>query len=318
MLRSAVHDVCDVAIVGAGPAGLAAAVYLARFLRSVVVFDAGDARARLIPRTHNCPGFPDGIPGEDLLARLKQQTKVYGTEIIQARVDCIERTNESFILKTTTGVTHASCVVLATGIVDKVPAIEGLHDAIGAGTIRLCPVCDAYEAAGKRIGVIGPDHLALKEALFLGDFSRHVCLIVSRPEDVTEAVRAAALAANVEICDLVDHLDAHDGGVEVVMRDGSARQIDVLYPAMGCDVRSELAANLGADCDDDGYVLVGAHLETSITGLYAIGDVARALNQIAVGFGHAALASAHIHNALRRCSSLDAGKSDALWRAGDL
>jgi thioredoxin reductase (NADPH) len=184
-----VDHVCDVAVVGAGPAGLAAAVYLARFLRSVVVFDSGDARAKLIPRTYNCPGFPEGIAGEDLLTRLKEQAKAYGTDIIEACVECVERTNGPFSFTTTAGVTQASRVVLATGVVDKAPAIAGLHEAIAAGTVRLCPVCDAYEAAGKRIGVVGPEHLALKEALFLRDYSSHVCIISNYPEDVSENTR---------------------------------------------------------------------------------------------------------------------------------
>jgi thioredoxin reductase (NADPH) len=80
-------------------------------------------------------------------------------------------------------------------------------------------------------------------------------------------------------------LIVRDSGFDVIMGDGlPARQLDVVYPAMGCDVRSELAINLGADCDQEGYILVGTHLETSVAGLYAIGDVAKALNQIAVGF----------------------------------
>jgi thioredoxin reductase (NADPH) len=85
---------------------------------------------------------------------------------------------------------------------------------------------------------------------------------------------------------------------------------------MGCDVRSELAVNLGAGCDEEGYVLVGEHLETSVRGLYAIGDVAKALNQIAVGFGHAALAAAHIHNALRERAPLNARALELVRRAG--
>ncbi|RVA21346.1 FAD-binding protein, partial [Mesorhizobium sp. M7A.F.Ca.US.001.01.1.1] len=68
----------DVAIVGGGPAGLAAGMYLARFLHSVIVVDAGDARAKLIPKSHNCPGFPDGVSGSELLGRLKAQAQRYG------------------------------------------------------------------------------------------------------------------------------------------------------------------------------------------------------------------------------------------------
>jgi thioredoxin reductase (NADPH) len=106
MLHTNVDPTCDVAVVGAGPAGLAAAVYLARFLRSVVVFDAGDARAKLIPRTHNCPGFPDGIAGEELLTRLRQQATIYGADLIEACVERIEKADGSFILTTSAGVTR--------------------------------------------------------------------------------------------------------------------------------------------------------------------------------------------------------------------
>jgi thioredoxin reductase (NADPH) len=298
MFDSRLLHACDVAVVGAGPAGLAAAVYLSRFLRSVVVLDAGDSRAKLIPRSRNCPGFPQGIAGEELLTRLREQAKAYGTCIVEACVDNVEKADGSFILTTTAGVTQASRAVLATGVVDKAPAIAGLREAIAGGIVRLCPVCDAYEAAGQRIGVVGPERLALSEALFLRHYSPHVCLISNHREDVSENTRMRASAAGIGVWDVVDELIVRDSGFDVIMGDG-LRQLDVVYPAMGCDVRSELAINLGADCDEEGYILVGSHLETSVSGLYAIGDVAKALNQIAVGFGHAALAATHIHNNLR-------------------
>jgi thioredoxin reductase (NADPH) len=290
------NNACDVAIVGAGPAGLAAAVYLARFRRSVLVFDAGDARAKLIPKTRNCPGFPEGIAGEDLLSRLRDQAEIYGARIVHAGVESIDGSVGEFSLATTAGDAKASRVVLATGIVDRAPEIAGLREAIAAGTVRLCPVCDAYEAAGQRIAVAGPEHLALKEALFLKDYSSRVCMLSNYPEDISQATRMRAAAENIEVWDNVYDLVPNGSGFDVIMADGSPdRQVDVVYPSMGCDVRSELAANLGAACDEEGYVLVGQHLETSVPGLYAIGDVAKALNQIAVGFGHAAMAAAHIH-----------------------
>lgn len=300
------HSAFDVAIVGGGPAGLAAAVYLGRFLRSVVVFDAGDARARLIPRSRNCPGFPEGIAGEELIRRLREQARSYGAIILEARVELIEEGEGSFMLSHDAGVATASLVVLATGIVDKAPEISGLREAIDAGLIRLCPVCDAFEAADLRIGVIGLGEPALKEALFLRDYSPHVSIFCEYPEDMSEGARMKAVSAGIEVWGTVDDLIAREDGFDVMMADGSPkRRVDVVYPAMGCTVRSELALRLGVDCDEEGYVLVGRHLETSVPGVYAIGDVAKALNQIAVGFGHAALAAAHIHNALRDRDGLD-------------
>ncbi|RVD66743.1 NAD(P)/FAD-dependent oxidoreductase [Mesorhizobium sp. M7A.F.Ca.ET.027.03.2.1] len=300
MLESCIGQRFDVAVVGAGPAGLAAAVYLARFLRSVVVFDAGDARALLIPRTRNCPGFPEGIAGKDLLQRLGRQAKAHGVVIGQARVEGLDKRGRWFRLRTPSGITTASRVILATGIVDKAPAIKSLAQAIANGSVRLCPVCDAYEARGKRLGVVGNEHLALKEALFLKDYSPHVAMLFNYPEDVSRAIRDRAARAGIAIWDRVDDLIPRPPGIMVEMASGApARELDVIYPSMGCDVRSELATALGADCDETGYVRVGENLESSVPGLYAIGDVAAGLNQIAVAFGQAALAATHIHKTFR-------------------
>ncbi|MBZ9992678.1 NAD(P)/FAD-dependent oxidoreductase [Mesorhizobium sp. BH1-1-4] len=303
MPRSSGSQIFDVAIVGGGPAGLAAATYLARFLRSVISFDAGDARAKLIPKSHNCPGFPEGINGEELLGRLRAQARLYGASVADDYVAHAEKREGYFLLTTACGMIQARRVILATGIVDKAPSIKGLQQAIADGIVRLCPVCDAYEARGSRIGVVGPEHLAVREALFLKEYGSPVALLANYPDDVSEAARDVALAGGVEIWDAVDDLVPRGTGFDVVMADGAPmRNIDVVYPSMGCDVRSELAVALGAVCDEEGYVMVNRHLETSTPGLYAIGDVAEGLNQIAVAFGHAATAATHIHNDLRDCA----------------
>ncbi|ESX26657.1 MULTISPECIES: NAD(P)/FAD-dependent oxidoreductase [unclassified Mesorhizobium] len=295
--------VFDVAIVGGGPAGLAAAMYLARFLRSVISLDAGHARAKLIPKSRNCPGFPDGISGEELLGRLRAQAQLYGASLVHGCVGHAEKREGFFVLTTTCGIVQARRVILATGIVDKAPPIERLEEAIATGIVRLCPVCDAYEARGSRIGVVGPEHLAVREALFLKGYGSQVALLANNQDDVSEAARGAALAGGVEIWDAVDDLIPRRTGFDVVMAEGAPmRNIDVVYPSMGSDVRSELAVALGANCDAEGYVLVNRHLETSTPGLYAIGDVAEGLNQIAVAFGDAAKAATHIHNDLRDCA----------------
>lgn len=120
--------VFDVAIVGGGPAGLTASMHLARFKRSVVVLDAGDPRAALIPMSRNCPGFPEGIGGKDLLRRLRHQASTYDAEIVHAVVETINVRHGVFALSTAPGTVEALFVILATGIVDKVPAIVGLRE----------------------------------------------------------------------------------------------------------------------------------------------------------------------------------------------
>lgn len=290
----------DVAIVGGGPAGLAGATYLSRFLRSVVVLDAGSPRAALIPKSRNCPGFPDGIGGEELLGRLREQARAYGTEIVQTQVLSADAIEDGFTLVTRSGPFHASFVILATGLVDKVPAVSGLHEGISAGLIGLCPVCDGYEARTKRVGVVGSEEDALKEALFMLTYTAYAVILANHPAEVGEAVRKQSAQAGIEIWDSVAEIAVTSDELHVSMADGSSRRLDMLYSAMGCDVRSDLATQIGADRDDNGYILVGPRSETSVPGVYAIGDVAQALNQIAVAFGQAAQAATDIHNKLRK------------------
>ena len=86
---SASHDLLDCLVIGAGPAGLTAATYLARFHRRIALVDAGASRARWIPTSHNCPGFPSGVGGNELLARLRAQTETYGVQAVPARIDSL-------------------------------------------------------------------------------------------------------------------------------------------------------------------------------------------------------------------------------------
>ncbi len=210
----------EVAIVGGGPAGLAAAVYLGRFLRSAIVFDAGDARAKLIPKTRNCPGFPEGISGISLMKRLKRQAARYGTRIVAGRVELLAKDQGSFFLDTSSGRVRAHCVILATGIVDHAPALPNLNlkKAIAAGLIRLCPVCDAYEVQGRRVGVIGPEDVAVREAIFLRDFTPYVSILCNFPADFSPIGRARAKQEEIEICDAVVKVLQRPEGFEIVFK----------------------------------------------------------------------------------------------------
>ena len=118
----------DCLIIGGGPAGLTAAIYLARFHLAVTVVDAGQSRALWIPETHNHAGFPEGISGADLLARMRQQATQYGTQILEREVSHIARDGDHFVLNDAEDKIVARTVLLATGVVNRRPDIdEGLH-----------------------------------------------------------------------------------------------------------------------------------------------------------------------------------------------
>lgn len=298
-LAGAVAELADVLIIGAGPAGLAAATYLGRFRRRVIIVDANDSRAKLIRKTYNCPGFPAGISGPDLLQRLRIQAGNYGALFWRGGAEHLRSGQDGFQLQTTVGTVHARRVILATGIVDLTPEIPRLRQAVARGVVRLCPICDGFEVINKRVAVVGPEERAITEALFLRDYTPYVAMLCNDPDEISRAGRLKAAAAGIEILDTVRDIEPGSCDLRVSLKDGSSVDYDVLYPAMGCEARSELAARLGADCDAEGYVVADLHQRTSVDGFYAIGDVAKALNQIAVAFGQAALAAADIHKWLR-------------------
>jgi thioredoxin reductase (NADPH) len=287
----------DCLIIGGGPAGLAAATYLARFHRAVLLVDAGASRARLIPRTNNLPGFPDGISGPDLLDRLARQAARFDISAHVGEVESVERAEEGFVVRGYGIAARARTILLATGVVDRKPVLPDLDDLIARGLVRFCPVCDAYEASGRKVAVLGPLDHARKEAQFLCTYSADVTVLA-----IDGGEHAAHRTENgITILHDQPVAIAGDGArVQVRLRRGSRLDCDVLYAAMGTDVRSELAAQLGADRAETSCILVDPHQRTSIRGLYAAGDVVQELNQIAVAFGHAAIAATAIHNDLPR------------------
>lgn len=290
----------DCLIVGGGPAGLMAAIYLARFRRKVCVVDAGASRAALIPRSHNVPGFVHGVPGTELIARMSAQLDELAVTRVAAEVTALRPHDHGFEAIWNHRAHQAATVILACGIVDAHPPFAEWRAAVGEGLLRYCPVCDAFEAADRRIGVVGPLRRAAGKALFLRGYSRDVTLLATEPDD-GEAATSELSEAGVGILFAPDlSLTRRDGGVQAVLADGRTMQFDMVYPAMGAQVRSQLAMALGAEHTGEGYLKVDDHQRTSIGGLYGIGDIVTDLHQISVAFGHAAIAACTIHNSLPR------------------
>lgn len=288
----------DCLVVGAGPAGLTAATYLARFHRNFLVVDSGKSRARWIPESHNCPGFPFGVGGPELLAKMRSQAASYGACIEDARVARIERDGEGFIAIAGDGRRwRARLVLLATGVVDVMPAMDGLQQGIESHRVRLCAVCDGYEASDVNIAVVAPADDAISHALFLRTFSQRVTAICSDASEPSPECAAQAAKAGVRVLSEATAMRCDDAGCVVETKEGEHR-FDTLYPALGSEAQSGLACAFDAQIDNNGELLVDAHMQTTVDGLYAIGDVVSALNQISVAVGHAAIAATAIHNRL--------------------
>lgn len=291
----------DVIIVGAGPAGLTAATYLGRFRRKVLILDGGRSRASWIPESHNTPGFPRGVGGPALLADMDKQARLYGAERRTGRARTLVRAGAGFelVLDADAPPLTARFVLLATGVVDRLPDLPGVEAAIRAAKVRMCPICDAYEAIDQKIAVLGESDLGAREAVFLTTYSKTVSLLqlgslssLRQPDTLK--------AKGVEILPIaLSNLAIGSDRIEVAIAGEATRAFDCLYLALGCEMQSRLAVQWGAAHDAEGNLIVNAHQETSIERLYAAGDVVRGLNQIAVATGEAAIAATDIHKRLR-------------------
>ena len=296
----------DCLVVGGGPAGLTAAIYLGRFGRRFLVVDAGDPRAAWIPVSHNMPFFAGGIPGPDILARQRGHAGQYGTRVLAGTVTGLRKTPNGFVAEVDekdggTRRIEARRVLLATGSVDVEPDLPDLPDAVRRGLVRYCPICDGYEARGSRTAVIGHGARGAGEAGFIArTYSHDVTLLtLGQPMDGLEPERRRHLEEQgVKIVEQpVAALDVRDGQIAAIRTGGGQElRFDVLYSALGLKYRTGLGRALGADHDPEGALLVDSHNQTSVKGLYAAGDVARGLDQIVVAMGHAAVAATHIHN----------------------
>jgi thioredoxin reductase (NADPH) len=289
-------------IVGGGPAGLVTALYLARFRRRVVVIDARSSRASLIPRSHNYPGFPEGIAGTDLLSRLREQTLRYGAEIVVGTVISVERHSaRRFMVRSASQSYMARTMVLATGVVDVEPELPDLRDAIRRGLIRHCPICDGFEVIGRRTAVIGVGEKGVREALFIRHFTGDLALFTLGAVDLADEERRKLDAAGIRLVEepVVEvHIES-----EIIVglhtADGRSHRFETLYSALGSLANGQLAGQLRVECGSDGMIVTDRHQRTSVPNVYACGDiVCEALDQIAVAAGHAAIAASAIHNSL--------------------
>ncbi len=294
--------VLDCIIIGAGPGGLTSAIYLKRYRRNIMVVGNGQSRASLIPTSHNYPGFPEGISGKELLQRLQQQLGHYDTGITQETIVRIKKSDHRFEVQGNSGNYLARTVILATGVIDMEPKLPNLVDTIKKGLIRHCSICDAYEVIDLNIGVIGTGTNGIKEALFLRDYSPRITLFTLGDNTKISTKKLADLKdAGIKLVrDSIKEVTCKESIISsLVTQSGETYEVDTLYSALGCEVRSELALQLGAK-NINRFLLVDDHQETSVAGLFGVGDIVLGLNQICVATSHGARAATKIHNSLNK------------------
>ena len=261
----------------------------------------------MIPRTHNHAGYPGGIAGTELLARMREQAGEFGVTVEQSLVEKLVRDGEMFVAEVGGRQVESRSVLMASGVVNNRPPIAPeIHDAaLQRGLLRYCPICDGYEVTDKRVGVIGSGEHGSAEALFLRTFTRDVSLIAPAGDHaLDDDDREALLDAGVTLIDGPCHPLRIDGEQMIVPTAQGECGFDSVYPALGSVIRSELAVALGAEASEEGCLVIDAHQRTSVAGLYAAGDVTKGLDQISNAMGQAAVAATAIRNDLAKAALL--------------
>ncbi|WP_394658864.1 NAD(P)/FAD-dependent oxidoreductase [uncultured Novosphingobium sp.] len=291
----------DCIVIGAGPAGLTAAIYLARFHLRLQLIDGGESRAALIPRTHNHAGYPGGIPGRELLQRMYAQAQEFGVDVASAHVEKLERRDDLFFVHSDGRTWTSRSILLATGVVNHRPDIapENHDVALERGLLRYCPICDGYEVTDRKVGVIGTDTHGFNEAMFLRMYTPRVTLIApSGAHALSQEQRDQLTEVGVELVAGPCRPLRIDSEEIIVPTPAGDCRFDSVYPALGSVIRSELALMLGAEASGEGCLVVDAHQRTSVSGLYAAGDVTKGLDQISHAMGEAGVAATTIRNDL--------------------
>ncbi len=328
-VRIAEADALDCLVIGAGPAGLTAGLYLARYGRSFAIVDAGDPRAAWIPVSHNIPFFGEGISGPDILARERAHLGRYGVNVIEGEVRTLSRAEDGAFTaraETPAGPDLRRALRDPGDGRGRRGARPAGHQAGGAqGLVRYCPICDGFEARDDTIAVIGHGAKGLGEALFLAEtYGAHVTLMTLGADEGDALVlsgeeRERARARGVAVVrDAVTRIETDRGRIcALTTADGRERRFGSIYSALGLLPRSGLAAQVGAERGDCGSILVDDHCRTSVPGLYAAGGVVKGLDQVVIAMGHAAVAATDVHNSLRKAGAARTGAAKAEnFRAG--
>ena len=302
------HNLYDVIILGGGPAGLTAALYLARAKYRTLVLEKEKFGGQ-ITITHEVVNYPGVMKatGEELTEVMRRQAEAFGTEFMLAEAESLDLSGDIKTVRTARGELKAFGVLLATGAHPRMVGFKGEADFRGRG-VAYCATCDGEFFTGKEVFVVGGGFAAAEEAVFLTKYARHVTILVRKDDFSCAASVADAAKSHPKITVLTNT------EVEEVLGDSSLRAIRYRNNRTGevTEYRDPKGDNIGvfvfagyapatglvkglAELNEQGYVITDRNLKTSVDGLYAAGDVCvKSLRQVVTAVGDGALAATEL------------------------
>ncbi|HVK06190.1 MAG TPA: NAD(P)/FAD-dependent oxidoreductase [Armatimonadaceae bacterium] len=299
-------NVYDALILGGGPAGLSAAVYLGRFTRSVLVVDAGEGRSSFQQRNDNYLGFPEGVTTRDLRDLGRRQAERFGVAFRDARVERVEAAGEDvegrpvYRAVTTDGDFDGRTVLFATGVTDIWPEVPGVLEWVGV-QVFWCITCDGYRTQGKRLVCVGNDDEAATTTLQFLLFTDRLTLVAD-PEKArfSDQKRRDLEDAGVPVVYArpASFSLSPDGGTitAVCLDSGELLPCDLIFSLLGVRPNTQLAREMGLALDGAGYVVIDEEGYTTLPGVFAAGDLTGLYTQQVASAVHAGAEAAQTMN----------------------
>jgi thioredoxin reductase len=294
----------DCIVVGGGPAGLSASLFLARYRRRTLTFHHNRPRNQYAEGVHGFLGH-HGISPAELLARGRDEVTTHGGLIIEGCVNGIEQLSNQHFRVYTDGdrrTFDARRILLATGLRDVTPDCSGFRDFYGV-SVHHCPDCDGYECIDKRIAVLGSGTKSVGFALSLLTWTNKITLITDGQDGLSQDDRAKLAAFHIDVRD--QSIKALDGDLKskrlqrILFSDGDVLECDALFFNLGIELASNLHEMLGCKLDEEcGLVWVDQTQQTSVAGVYAAGDITPNSQLAVVAAAEGAMAAIHIHDSL--------------------
>lgn len=292
----------DVGIVGGGPAGLTAAIWLGRYLHSVVLVDSGDPRNWETRGINGFLGLP-GVRPPELRERGRRECREYGVLLVDATVEHARKlSDDEFVLQLHDGrELQARRLLLAIGIKDVWPDIPGLSRVYGQNA-HVCPDCDGYWTRGRKVVVIGHGRKAVGLALDLTTWTRDIIILTNghSPElDLPEYCEKLDALNIPVLTEPVEMVCSSGTAIHCLkLRNGMQLDADKIFFTMGQYPADDLGVELGCARDDEQHILVDEHYHTSVHNVFAAGDIVPGPQLAIAGAADGAIAALAIHKSL--------------------
>ena len=288
----------DVIVIGGSYAGMAASLQLLRARRSVLVLDTGERRNRFASHSHGFLG-QDGVDPAEIALKARRQLEAYPTLTWRdTKAEALAGQQDDFTVTAADGQPYRSRrILLATGVSDQLPRVVGIAERWGK-TVFHCPYCHGYELDKGRIGVIGTSPMSVHQAELLTDWGE-VTFLTNGALEVDSEGRASLRERGVTIEEA--RIEKIEGAADVLMTDGRLLPFAGLFTATRCAPSSPLAEKAGCEMEETPLgtqIRIDAENKTSVSGLFACGDVARAPHSVSLAVGNGAMAGIQVHRSL--------------------